>query len=179
MYVGDYLVQRCVYDPDAVALVDVTGENSVRFTYADLDARANRTANWLRDRGIGTGDRVACIGDDGTAVYGLFFACCKLGEIFASINRRQFPREVDGLLGTLNASVLVWESAWPVREIADHVSQGGGLPMVSLEEAALASAQASDVPVTEESVIEESVIEESVIEEYDEAFHAFIKTHRP
>ena len=169
MYVGDYLARRCVYDADAAALVDVTGENPVRFTYADLDARANRTANWLRDRGTVSGDRVAHIGDDGTAGYDLFFACCKLGAIFAPINQRLHPREVDGLLGTLDPSVLVWESAGPIREIADQVSQGGGLPMVSLEEAILASAQAPDAPVTEESVTEE----------YDEALHAFMKTHRP
>jgi len=156
MYVGDYLARRCGYGPDAVALVDVTGDDPTRFTYADLDDRANRTANWLSSRGIGLGDRVAFLGDDGVAAYDLFFACCKLGAIFTPLNRRLHPREVDGLLDMVDPAVLVWEPAGPIQAIVDHVTQGGGPSTVPLGEAAGAWAEASGAPVTEESVTEET-----------------------
>ncbi|WP_231387245.1 non-ribosomal peptide synthase/polyketide synthase [Nocardia sp. BMG111209] len=45
--------------PDAVALIDATGESGQRFTYAELDARINRLARHLIAAGVGPETTVA------------------------------------------------------------------------------------------------------------------------
>jgi len=59
MYIGDYLARRCVYTPEKIAIVDVATEPTMRFTYRDLNQRANRLAGRLRAVGVDKGDRVA------------------------------------------------------------------------------------------------------------------------
>ena len=56
MHAGDLLSKRAELTPEREALLDLaTGR---RFTYSELNARANRTANWLRDNGVSQVDRV-------------------------------------------------------------------------------------------------------------------------
>lgn len=49
---GDLLRRTALRTPDRPALV--SGE--IRWTYAELDALVNRTANAIADRGMGKGD---------------------------------------------------------------------------------------------------------------------------
>jgi fatty-acyl-CoA synthase len=81
MYVGDPLARRALYTPNAPALVDATTDAPRRFTYAQLNERANRLAAALRQRNVRFGDRVAIVAYDSIAFYDLFFACAKLGAI--------------------------------------------------------------------------------------------------
>jgi len=153
MYVGDYLARRCIYDASATAVVDVSGPVPVRHTYRDLDAAANRIAAWLRDRGTRMGDRVAYLGTDRIDAYAMFFACCKLGAIFAPLNWRLHPREVEGMVGRLDPRVIVCDEAEPVPVIAEHLCSVDA-PLVTLDEARTAWAGAPADPITEESVTE-------------------------
>jgi fatty-acyl-CoA synthase len=153
MYVGDYLARRCEYGPDDVALVDVTAEAPARHTYADLNARADRTAHWMQSRGIGLGDRVALLAADGIAAYDLFFACSKLGAVFEPLNRRLHPREVEDLIARTKPGVLVHDES--VAEITEHLASAASMPpLVPLAEAAGEWASGPDTPVTEEAVTE-------------------------
>ena len=53
-WVGAWSEKRASLSPDSVGLVDATtGE---RFTYAELDRRANRTARLLREEGVTGGE---------------------------------------------------------------------------------------------------------------------------
>lgn len=155
MYVGDYLARRCVYQPEAPALVDVTGDEPRRFTYRELNTRADRTASWLRQRGVTVGDRVAFVGYDGLPVYDLFFACCKVGAAFVPLNWRLHPREIAGLLDRTTPAFLIYERAAPMGAIATHLAAvPGAPPLVALDEAEAAWEAAPADPVTEESVTE-------------------------
>ena len=50
-----------------------------RWTYTELDAKANRVANALADLGIGKGDRVSTLLYNGSEIVLTVFACAKLG----------------------------------------------------------------------------------------------------
>ena len=74
MYIGDYLGRRAVYSPDRLAIVDIGKDPVLRLTYRDLNARANRLANWLRDSaGVVKGDRVAILARDGVEHLEVFY----------------------------------------------------------------------------------------------------------
>ena len=155
MYVGDYLARRTVYDADAAAVVDVSGAEPVRHSYGSLNLDADRAANWLAREGPGPGDRVGYLGLDRVEAYTLFFACCKLGAVFAPFSWRLHPREVGGLVVRLDPVLTVWESAEPIPPIAEHL-EGAGARMVPVAAAAAGWAEASSDPVTNESVTEET-----------------------
>ncbi|MCB2222710.1 MAG: long-chain fatty acid--CoA ligase [Actinobacteria bacterium] len=155
MYVGDYLARRCSYDPNAVALVDAGVPDPVPITYGELNDGADRAAGWLRDRGVGPGDRVGYLGMDRIEAYTLFFASGKLGAMFAPLNWRLHPREVGDLAARLEPSVLLCDDAGPVPAITAHLADAGA-PVVGLDEAAAAWAARPAGPVTEDSVTEET-----------------------
>ncbi|WP_329214012.1 AMP-binding protein [Streptomyces sp. NBC_01485] len=72
------LRDRAERDPGRTALVDADGD---RWTYAELDARADRTAAGLRRLGIGTGDRVVVQLPNTDAFVVLFFALLRAGAV--------------------------------------------------------------------------------------------------
>ncbi len=119
MYIGDYLGRRAIYSPERLAIVDTGREPALRLTYAQLNERANRLANWLRETaGIGKGDRVAILARDGVAHLDCFFACSKLGAIHTALNWRLHWRETAGLLANTTPTVLLYSA-----ELAEAVAQ--------------------------------------------------------
>ncbi len=62
MFIGDWMERGERYFPEALAVVDVARGEAGRFTYRQLNARANRLAAHLREvGGVGRGDRVAML----------------------------------------------------------------------------------------------------------------------
>jgi fatty-acyl-CoA synthase len=109
MYIGDYLHRREIYSPDRLAIVDAGKSPEWRFTYRQLNERANRLANWLHTvAGVGRGDRVAILARDGVEHLDCFFACGKLGAIHTALNWRLHWREIEGIVETTTPGVLVY-----------------------------------------------------------------------
>lgn len=79
------LAEAVARQPGTVALVD--GET--RLTYADLDAEVGRVAGGLAARGVGAGDRVAVILNNGAAFVILCFAVARLGAVFVPLSTRE------------------------------------------------------------------------------------------
>ena len=95
MFIGDWMERGERYHPDALAVVDVHRGEDGRFTYRQMNARANRLARFLRDEaGIGRGDRVGVLAPNGVEVLDALFACAKLGAIFVPFNWRSSAREL-------------------------------------------------------------------------------------
>ena len=119
MFIGDYLGRRAIYSPDKLAIVDVGAAPPLRLTYAEMNQRANRLANWLQaEAGIGCGDRVAILARDGVAHLDLFFACSKLGAIHTALNWRLHWQEVADILAQTTPQLLLFS--------ADFREGGGG-----------------------------------------------------
>ncbi len=109
MYVGDYLHRRQVYSPDKLAIVDTGKTPEWRLTYRQMNERANRLANWLKDTaGIRKGDRVAILARDGVEHLDCFFACSKLGAIHTALNWRLHWRELADIVARVTPTVLIY-----------------------------------------------------------------------
>jgi acyl-CoA synthetase (AMP-forming)/AMP-acid ligase II len=89
--------------PDGEALI--FGER--RFTWADLNRRANRIANALRALGVGPGSRVAYMLQNSVEQVDLFFATAKLGAINVRIIPRSVGREIAFIVEDVGAQVMI------------------------------------------------------------------------
>lgn len=166
MYVGDYLGRRALYSPDQLAVVDAGKSPHRSFTYSELNNRANRLANWLRDgAGIEKGDRVAVLAYDGVEFLDAFFACGKLGAILSGFNRRLHWRELLDLIERVQPKVLIYSS-----DFAETVANIAGATHVvahylHIEGAGIANSRSYEktlsdsllLPVTTESLTEEDI----------------------
>ena len=109
MYIGDWLERGERYWPDNVAVVDVAKGEAGRFTYRQLNQRANKLANWLRDiAGVQRGDRVGMLALNGVEFLDAFFACGKLGAIFVPYNWRSHWRELVDLIEVTQPKALIY-----------------------------------------------------------------------
>ena len=111
MYIGDYLARRELYSPARLAIIDSGKNPEWRLTFGQMNARANRLANWLRDAaGVGKGDRVAILAHDGVEHLDTFFACGKLGAIHTALNWRLHPQELAGIVAATTPKVLIFSA---------------------------------------------------------------------
>lgn len=142
MYIGDPLARRALYTPHAPAIVDASIDPPRRFTYAQLNRRANGVAAGLRMRGIGRGDRIALLAYDGVAFYDAFFACGKLGAILVPLNWRLHPRELEEQVRLTEPALLfVEETGAPASAASRLEALDAGsrrLPLNDLECLAIA-----------------------------------------
>ncbi|HSM55310.1 MAG TPA: long-chain fatty acid--CoA ligase [Candidatus Sulfomarinibacteraceae bacterium] len=168
MYIGDYLGRRAIYSPQKVAIIDAGKSPAWRLTYADINERANRLANWLQaEAGIGYGDRVAILARDGVEHLDAFFACSKLGAIHTALNWRLHWRELANILDNTTPLVLIYSGDF--RDAVENIRNddgsrspthllhldGDGLAGSRHFETTLSSAAAA--PVSEEAVNKETV----------------------
>lgn len=110
MFIGDWMERGERYFADALAVVDVAKGASGRFTYREMNRRANRLASFLRDHaGVGRGDRVGIVAMNGVEFLDAFFACGKLGAIFVPFNWRSHPREIAELVRGTGPKVLIFD----------------------------------------------------------------------
>ena len=108
LHAADLLSKRAELTPNRLALVEI--ETGRRFTYAELNARANRLANFMQQRlGVGAGDRVSVIAKNSIAYIDLFYGLPKIGAIFAPFNWRLTARELAYLVNDLEPKVLICE----------------------------------------------------------------------
>lgn len=120
MYVGDYLGRRAIYSPDRLAIVDAGKAPQWRLTYRQMNERANRFANWLREvAGVRKGDRVAILARDGVEHLDCFFACSKLGAIHTALNWRLHWRELAEIVRITTPTVLLYSDDF--RENVAHL----------------------------------------------------------
>lgn len=166
MFVGDIIGRRALYTPDQLAIVDAGKTPHRTFTYSELNNRANRLANWLRDgAGVVKGDRVAVLAHNGVEYLDTFFACGKLGAIMAGLNWRLHWRELLCLIEKTTPKVLIYSDEFKdvVQEIVANYNgklhlvhlEGKGLPNSRSFEKTLADSLLR--PVTTETLTEEDI----------------------
>jgi fatty-acyl-CoA synthase len=108
MHAADLLSKRAELTPNRIALVEL--ESGRRYTYQELNARANRLANFMRDKlGVGKGDRVSIIAKNSIVYIDLFYGLPKIGAIFAPFNWRLTARELTYMVNDLQPKVLLCE----------------------------------------------------------------------
>ncbi|HEX6911105.1 MAG TPA: amino acid adenylation domain-containing protein, partial [Longimicrobium sp.] len=113
--------------PGATAVV-FGGEE---MTYAQLDARANRVANWLRARGVGPEDRVALCLERGLDLLPVFFGILKAGAAYVPLDPTHPAERLGYMLQDSGARLLLTQS-WLQDRLPEGVrprkgkKKGGG-----------------------------------------------------
>jgi len=145
-WVGDLAGRRASLTPDRVGLVDA--DTGREFTYADLAARANRTARLLRERGVGPGDRVAVVARNCPELVDLYFATAKLGAVLAPLSHRLPPAETGDLLASVEPSLLVVEAPFAddVTAALDGRADLAAVPTLGLAEGGEVAGDSPDWP---------------------------------
>ena len=106
MHAADLLSRRADLTPAREALLD-TG-NGRRYTYAELNERANRAANFLHDRlGVQKGDRVSLLAHNSVITVDLLYGLMKIGAVFAPLNWRLVAAELVYIVNNCESKVLL------------------------------------------------------------------------
>ena len=109
IHYGDWLSHWTQRTPDAEALYEPDTQR--RWSYARLDARANRLARALMAMGVERGDRVAVLAHNCGEQFELLFACGKIGAVHTPLNWRLAQSELAGVLGDAEPRVLFHDDA--------------------------------------------------------------------
>ena len=104
--IGLYLGKRAHLNPNLEAVVDPA--TSRRFTYREIDQRANRVANAMRSLGIKKGDRVALLLLNGVEYYESFMGLAKIGAVSVPLNWRLVADELAYILKDSGAVALIY-----------------------------------------------------------------------
>ncbi|MEX0731106.1 MAG: AMP-binding protein [Aquisalimonadaceae bacterium] len=118
-WIGDWVGRWAAVAPARPALLDAG--NGARYSYRDLDQRANRLARWLVETaGLVRGDRVCMLLRNRIEAVDLYLACGKVGIILAPLSYRLRPRELNDLLERIQPGLLVHEDVFDglVTELA-------------------------------------------------------------
>jgi len=112
--------------PDAVA---ISAPSGIPLTYRALRALAAETVAALNGKGIGRGDRVAIVLDNGPEMAAAFL-CVAAGATAAPLNPAYRAEEFEFYLSDLHARILIIErdKASPVVDVANKL----GVPIVRL-----------------------------------------------
>ncbi len=105
--IGEMLVLNVNRYPDKTAVV----YGGQRFTYRELNERANRLAHHLLDMGAKKGDRVGFIFYNCNQYCEIFYATVKIGAVAVPLNFRMVPREIKWSLDNSGCKVLVYGQA--------------------------------------------------------------------
>jgi amino acid adenylation domain-containing protein len=106
MLVQDFLQNSAARWPDKVALIC----GSERYTYAQLDAMANRLANALREQGVQRGDRVGIYLYNSVQSVVAVFGALKADAVFVAVNRAIKPDKLVFILNNCQAASLITDS---------------------------------------------------------------------
>ena len=105
MHAADLFTHRARLTPDRDALLFLeTGE---RYSYGELNARANRAANFMRALGVEPGDRVSILAHNSVVYLDLFYGLAKIGAIFAPLNWRLTAAELTYIVNDCTPAVLI------------------------------------------------------------------------
>ncbi len=111
--VADYRDDECLVLPDAA------------LTYGEADRLADATANALLDRGVREGSVVMTLCGNGAAIVATWFACLKIGAVFAPLNASLSGDPLAHVMAGASGSVLVCDHALVAAALAASRERSG------------------------------------------------------
>ncbi|CAJ1496248.1 amino acid adenylation domain-containing protein [[Mycobacterium] kokjensenii] len=102
---GALVADRAAVTPDAIAVVDDDG----RYSYAEVNARANRIAHHLIAAGIGTEDKVAVLFGRSLDLVVTALGIAKAGAAYVPIDPEYPPDRIEFILGDARPSLVLHE----------------------------------------------------------------------
>jgi len=118
--------------PERLALV----AGSVRLTYRQLDARANRFAHYLADQGVTTGAHVGILSYNRAEWVEAMIGCYKARVVPVNLNYRYVAPELRYVIDNADLEVVVFERALAplVTEATDGVEGDAPLTLLMIED---------------------------------------------
>ncbi|MFW9962809.1 MAG: long-chain fatty acid--CoA ligase [Candidatus Sifarchaeia archaeon] len=106
-WIGDWTGRRALLTPKREGMVDnILGK---RYTFGELDKRANQVARVLLESGVRKGDRVCIYSKNRFDFLDVLFACGKIGAILTPFNNRLTTPELEYLIKKTNPSVVFYD----------------------------------------------------------------------
>ncbi len=97
---------------DVLALVHEDTQGRVnRLTYAELEARSARLAGWFAERGLGVGDRIACMLPRSPELLVAVLATWRIGAVYQPLFTAFGPDAVDYRLGRADTRLVITDHA--------------------------------------------------------------------
>jgi fatty-acyl-CoA synthase len=106
----DWITHHAAQRPAKEAVRDLGGDRS--FAYAELDRRIDATAAYLASLGVGRGDRVAVLAQNGVEYFDIQFACGRRGAICVLLNWRLTVPELEYIINDSSPMLLVHDTAF-------------------------------------------------------------------
>jgi len=122
--IGDFVTTAANRFPNREAVYDVSKDQ--RFTYSELNTRANQLCSALLDLGLKKGDRVAVLAPNGHEYMECFFGPTKAGLVLMPLNWRLTADELSYILRDGGAKALIYASEFApvVEEILSRKEAG-------------------------------------------------------
>ncbi|BBX23200.1 hypothetical protein MTER_26110 [Mycolicibacter terrae] len=102
---GTLVADRAARTPDSIAVVDDHG----RYSYAEINARANRIAHHLIAAGIGTEDKVAVLMGRSVDLVVTALGIAKAGAAYVPVDPEYPPDRIEFILGDARAAQVIRE----------------------------------------------------------------------
>ena len=106
-WIGDWTGRRAILSPKQEAIVD--NIQNKRYTFQEMDDRANQAARLLLDSGVQKGDRVGVYSKNRFDFLDILFACGKIGAILTPFNIRLTTPETEYLLKKTKPSMVFYD----------------------------------------------------------------------
>ena len=112
---GDLIREQATRAPDRVGLIF----EEQRFTYKEMNERANKAAAALKALGVARGDRVAWLARNVSVFWDTLFGAAKIGAVMTPINWRLAPAEIAQILDDSGARIFIGEKMFidPLKAI--------------------------------------------------------------
>jgi amino acid adenylation domain-containing protein len=101
--------------PDAVAVVDTSGENTDELTYAQVNSRANQVARHLAARGVRPDDLVGILLERSADFVIAALAVLKAGAGYVPMDPGDPPARISAMVARVGTTVLVTHRRWGAR----------------------------------------------------------------
>ncbi|NHJ14463.1 MAG: long-chain fatty acid--CoA ligase [Candidatus Thorarchaeota archaeon] len=106
-WIGDWAGRRAMLTPKREAVHDFI--EGTRYSFEQMNHRANQMARVLLDLGVEKGDRVGVYSKNRFDYFDLFLGASKMGAILVPFNMRLSAREIEYLIGKTNPSVFIYD----------------------------------------------------------------------
>lgn len=107
MVVGSYLETAAIRFPEALAIV--CADTGRRFTFAQMEERANRLANAIEGLGFRKGDVLAFLVSNRAEIVDIYFALARTGVVGIPLNYRLAAPEIKSLAESMGAKGIIYE----------------------------------------------------------------------
>ncbi|MGI9295175.1 MAG: long-chain-fatty-acid--CoA ligase [Pseudomonadales bacterium] len=122
--IGDFLTTRAHLNPNKEALYDVLADR--RFTFSELNTRANQVCTALQSMGLAKDDRVALLSYNGHEYLESFFGPAKAGIVIMPLNWRLTAEELAFILKDGGATAIIFDNDFlPVVEQIRAMGEAG------------------------------------------------------